>query len=315
MNPISCSELLEGKQAGFLRESFLIFLLALGFGAFLGVPGAAFAQLDPTPIDGRVFEFVPVPGGISWENANSTAQSLSYQGEPGGLATIDSLAVHNHVVAAFGIPSNTNGAPWIGAYSPTGSNDPNVGWFWVSGEPWAFTKWIPGEPSGWSGNPPEGATINGTVGWNDVPPQFFPRGFVVEYLLVPVPSLSCVGFGPPMANYPVKAKKNRAFPLKMEMFGDDGFELTDLDVHAPPVVQVIFAPASGDEPFDVSDDVLSSGQGSEGNQFVFTDDGIWQFNLKSTNYSAEGEYMVAAVSGDESEYTIDPSCVTSFAIQ
>jgi hypothetical protein len=63
---------------------------------------------------------------------------------------------------------------------------------------------------------------------------------------------------------------------------------------------------------DISDDALSSGQSSEGNQFVFTDDGIWQFNLKSKNYTASGEYMVTAVSGDETEYTIDPACVTSF---
>ena len=133
-------------------------------------------------------------------------------------------------------------------------------------------------------------------------------------LATSAPVLSCVGFEPPMANYPVKAKKNRAFPLKMELF-DDGFELGDNDLIAPPVVQVIFSPASGGPAVDVSDDVLSSGQASEGNQFVFTDDGIWQFNLKSSNYSAEGEYLVTAVSGDESEYTIAPSCVTSFVIE
>jgi len=126
--------------------------------------------------------------------------------------------------------------------------------------------------------------------------------------------VTCEGFQPPMSNYLVKAKKNRAFPLKMELFDGDGFEQTDAELTAPPVVQVIFAESGGGIPVDVSDDVLSAGQGSDGNQFDFTDDGIWQFNLKSNKYTAEGEYLITAVSGDESEYNINPSCVSSFVI-
>lgn len=129
------------------------------------------------------------------------------------------------------------------------------------------------------------------------------------------PVLLCSGFESPMANYPVKAKKNRVFPLKMEMFDDGGFELTDAEITARPVVQVMFTSADGGDAVDVSAEALSSGHGTDGNQFDFTDDGIWQFNLKSRNYTAEGTYLVTAVSGDESEYTIDPSCVTSFVIE
>ncbi|MFT5140914.1 MAG: hypothetical protein ACI9CB_002579, partial [Rhodothermales bacterium] len=55
-------------------------------------------------------------------------------------------------------------------------------------------------------------------------------------------------------------------------------------------------------------------KGSEGNQFELNDEGYWQFNLKSRNYSAEGSYMVTAISGDADEYIIDPSCVASFEI-
>jgi hypothetical protein len=118
-----------------------------------------------------------------------------------------------------------------------------------------------------------------------------------------------------MANYPVKAKQNRAFPLKMELFDGNGFEVLGSDLTAPPVVQVMFAADGGGAAVDVSEDVLSAGQAFEGNQFGFTDDGIWQFNLKSSNYSAPGEYLVTATSGDESEYLIDPACVTSFQIE
>ena len=136
----------------------------------------------------------------------------------------------------------------------------------------------------------------------------------VDTLEVTVTDYSCSGFGAPMATYPVKAKKNRVFPLKFELFDEAGFELSDSDITASPVVQVIFTPLNG-VPIDVTASALSSGAGSEGNQFDYVDEGNWQFNLKSSNYTAEGEYLVTAVSGDESEYTIDPACITSFAIE
>jgi hypothetical protein len=139
-----------------------------------------------------------------------------------------------------------------------------------------------------------------------------------SYLRDPFPSENayiCSGFFLPMAVFPVKAKKNRVFPLKIELIDLDGFELSDLELGAPPVVQVLFSSISGEAPIDVSGDVLSMGAGSEGNQFAFTSDGVWQFNLGSRNYSAKGEYVVTAVSGDDSEYTIAPPCVTSFVIE
>jgi len=130
-----------------------------------------------------------------------------------------------------------------------------------------------------------------------------------------IPALTCDGFAAPMANHPVKAKKNRVFPLKMELFDKDGFEQTDGELVAAPVVMVLFTSSTGEDAVDVSDDALSSGQGSDGNQFDFTDDGIWQFNLKSKNYKSSGTYDVTIVSGDELEYVIDSSCETSFLIK
>ena len=129
------------------------------------------------------------------------------------------------------------------------------------------------------------------------------------------PALLCDGFYPPMANYPVKVRKNRVFPLKLELFDSDGYELTDADLTEPPVVQVLFSAGGTTTAVDVTEDVLSSGQGSDGNQFVYTDEGLWQFNLKSKNHSASGTYEITALSGDDSEYTIDPLCVTSFVVE
>lgn len=129
------------------------------------------------------------------------------------------------------------------------------------------------------------------------------------------PKLSCEGFAAPMANYPVKLKKNRAFPLKMELFDESGIEQTNIELVAAPVVSVMFTASETEDALDVSGDTLAAGQATAGNQFDFNVNGLWQFNLKSNDFTASGTYLVTVVSGDESEYVIDSSCVTSFVTQ
>ena len=89
--------------------------------------------------------------------------------------------------------------------------------------------------------------------------------------------------------------------------------MTDADIVAPPVIQVSFD-SGGDSAVDVTDDALPAGQGTDGNQFSFSGS-KWQFNLKTKNYSSSGTYTVTMVSGDASEYTIDPTCAGVFVIE
>jgi DNA-binding beta-propeller fold protein YncE len=125
--------------------------------------------------------------------------------------------------------------------------------------------------------------------------------------------LSCTGFQPPMASGPVTARGNRALPLKAQLFDGDGLEVTDLEITAPPVLQVTFLSAGGGDAQDVTDDALPAGFGTEGNEFEYNlANGVWQFNLKTKNYSAAGTYTITMVSGDESEYLIDPTCEAVF---
>lgn len=141
-------------------------------------------------------------------------------------------------------------------------------------------------------------------------------GYMDSLELIAAPAMACIGFHEPMADYPVAAKKNRVFPLKMELMDEDGYEISDADLTAPPVVHVEFVAAEiNAEPTDVSGDAYPAGEGTEGNQFVYTDEGVWQFNLKSKNYTAAGEYAITVISGDDSEYIIEPLCMSSFIIQ
>ncbi|MHC4748604.1 MAG: right-handed parallel beta-helix repeat-containing protein [Planctomycetota bacterium] len=164
-----------------------------------------------------------------------------------------------------------------------------------------------GDPSGPSGNGPgTGDAVSENV-------DFSPWLTSSPGDTCPPPPYYCVGFKPPMDEGAVKVKKNRVLPLKAELIDMEGYPLTDAEIIAPPVVQVVFQPTSGDAE-DVTDDALPAGQGTEGNQFVFTGSN-WQFNLKTKNYSAAGTYAVTMVSGNECEYTIESTCEAVFVIE
>lgn len=130
-----------------------------------------------------------------------------------------------------------------------------------------------------------------------------------------VPVLSCTGFHPPMANYPVRVKGTRALPLKANLWDAEGYEITDLELTAPPVIQVWFQSAAGEDLIDVTDDALPAGMADDGNQCYYDVDGQWHFNLKTSAYSSPGTYTVTLESGEDLEYLIEPTCETQFVIK
>jgi hypothetical protein len=126
------------------------------------------------------------------------------------------------------------------------------------------------------------------------------------------PVISCVGFDAPF-DVPIslKAKVNRAIPLKMQLFAN-GTPITDLNIGGPaPVVNVKFS-AGGGPAIDVTDQLAPWGQSSDGNQFRFDPtSGRWVFNLGTKSFTAPGTYTVTAVPGDTS-YAISPTCTGQF---
>lgn len=131
---------------------------------------------------------------------------------------------------------------------------------------------------------------------------------------IPEPfTVECAGFEPPMNISPVIVKgRKRALPLKAQLFDSEGYLITDTDINAPPVVQVFYHPGIGGSPVEANQEVLSVGQGIDGNQFVFTDELKWQLNLKTTNFTAPGTYTIYMDTGDDTEYIIDPTCYSEF---
>ena len=132
----------------------------------------------------------------------------------------------------------------------------------------------------------------------------------------PVPEFSCVGFEKPMNNGPVMGQKKRVLPFKAQLTDNDGNIIIDADIISPPVIQVLKGDTGrSNPPIDVTSEELPAGHGTEGNQFVFTSDGKWRFNLKTKNYSAPGTYTISILTGNSTEYVINPPCTATFVIK
>ena len=126
------------------------------------------------------------------------------------------------------------------------------------------------------------------------------------------PWVACDGFQPPLDEEVALRKPNRVLPLRFNLFDGDGFELTGADISANPVLQVTFDGVSYSGDADL-ENVDTAGRGDDGNMFIF-DDTYWGLNMKTKGLSP-GHYTLSVVSGDATEYQLDPTCEVGVAIQ
>ncbi|HSX05251.1 MAG TPA: choice-of-anchor U domain-containing protein [Candidatus Saccharimonadales bacterium] len=154
------------------------------------------------PDNGHVYQFVSVPGGITWNNAKTAADATTYQGLTGYLTTITSSGENDYVSARL------EGAGWMGASDAASESV----WKWVDGPESGTTfcngNYTPETPEGcvpvassysdWNGddgngNPTEpndsggnedcAQFLSGASGkWNDLPCSGANlTGYVVEF--------------------------------------------------------------------------------------------------------------------------------------
>ncbi len=140
-------------------------------------------------------------------------------------------------------------------------------------------------------------------------------GSAYVFALDSAESVSCVGFDTPLDDYPVTLKGKRPLPLRAELFDANDNPVTDDDLVAPPFAQVYIEAGEGGEAVDITNDLLPTAPSDEGNQFVFTGAGVWQYILKTTSYTAPGTYSVVMESGAPNEYVFDQTCLTQFIVQ
>ena len=126
---------------------------------------------------------------LLWGDAKTYAEGLSSY-----LVTITSQEEQDFVMNNLSL---SGGVYWIGGYQPTGSQEPDGGWTWVTGEAWDYTNWAPGEPNNtaevehllnlWGSE----ASQYPLGSWNDLGPMGAP--FIVEVPELATLSLLAIG--------------------------------------------------------------------------------------------------------------------------
>jgi hypothetical protein len=171
---------------------------AIAVGASVTVAGAQNAAVQWKVSEGgngHWYRFVN-DLNISWTNARHASELVG-----GHLATTTSKAEFDWLFAQLNpnedawIQIGPGAGPYLGGFR-TGS-DPSAGWSWVTGEPWTYERWVPGEPTG-CGCGPGGCTTderylhiertNATAAsWNDIDDSGgsagcgrFVSGYVIE---------------------------------------------------------------------------------------------------------------------------------------
>jgi hypothetical protein len=135
---------------------------------------------------GHYYDVVTFGKDISWEEANRRASALSYKGLQGHLATITSAEendfIWKNLAKQSGVPSLFIGGIQDPAVAVNDTINWDKNWKWVTGEPWDYTNWAPGEPNKFAGTGRNEIWLMMWVHsgkWND---QFFGvHGFIVEY--------------------------------------------------------------------------------------------------------------------------------------
>lgn len=160
--------------------------MILSFSIVIVLTGITFAA----PVQWRIEDggnghwYERVDAVVTWDAANTTAQSMSYLGVQGHLVTLTSAEENAFVFSAVFSAAYTPGTySWIGGYQINDSSEPAGNWAWVTGETWAYTNWSPIEPNNW-GNEQwlTTADINWGYGtWNDADQSTHHVGFIVEY--------------------------------------------------------------------------------------------------------------------------------------
>jgi hypothetical protein len=136
---------------------------AIAVGASVTVAGAQNAAVQWKVSEGGNGHWYKLDSVLrTWDDARLTSISLG-----GHLATIQSAAENAEVTSLSTTPPPGIGRScWLGGQQLSGSCEPGCGWMWITGEPFDFQYWAPGEPNNITGSE-DYLHIWVTDQWND----------------------------------------------------------------------------------------------------------------------------------------------------
>jgi hypothetical protein len=176
-------------------------LMLAGIVALLAGAGNARGAIQWSVTDGgngHYYEFVNAH--LLWPEAKAAAESMTYLGVSGHLATVTSPDENDFVLHLGTImdPNVFTTVAWIGltdneaygGHESFGQPNPRTdGWVWITGEPVSYTDWGDAPPNNADGN--EDFCLIGSwagmYGWNDQS-DYFGANYIVEFDTVPEPS-------------------------------------------------------------------------------------------------------------------------------
>ncbi len=116
---------------------------------FLSVASCAYSTpvqwTQGTGSNGNWYEIIDNGSYLTWNTANSYATTSQHNEITGHLATITSAEENMWVYQNLIQPLMTGSYSilgWLGGTIAYGGN-----WEWVTGEPWSYENWYPGEPN------------------------------------------------------------------------------------------------------------------------------------------------------------------------
>lgn len=223
-------------RTGLLATAGTTYMVRVGtFPGAVGGPGTlTITESAPVlnPANGHSYLAVGM-NGILWTDARVMAESMSFQGNQGYLATATDQAendfIWNNLNAGNGSMAEEL---WMGGFHDVTAPsyaEPGSGWAWVTGEPWTYTNWGTGEPND---NPapedfliwlPIGHTPTGA--WNDARDDHWNiRGFIVEF-----------GGGGLGTNYCAATVNSTGGAAAIQAVGTDSVASNSLVLRAEPV--------------------------------------------------------------------------------
>jgi len=150
------------------------------------------------PENGHYYESIST--AINWATAKAAAESMSYLGMQGHLATITSLSENSFITSNL-----TFSGYFLGGFQAPGTAEPLAEWQWVTGEAFTFSYWGSGEPNDSGGEDALHFRADGL--WNDIN-LVNTYGYIVEYdNMMPEPSV-CILFLLGLAGYALRLRKS-----------------------------------------------------------------------------------------------------------